>query len=79
MSKRVKAFADNECIVCNMEKPEDESTLRCKLCGMSVERKPIIYNRFGFCCWKCRVRFKKIWDAAGIEERERLGGASSLI
>jgi hypothetical protein len=62
-----------------MEKPEAESALSCKLCGMSVKKKRIIYSGFGFCCWKCKVRFKRIWDASSIGERERLSGTNSLV
>ncbi len=55
------------CLICN--ELRSESTLRCKLCGMGVERRMFMTDSFVFCSQKCIEKFEDIYESSSYEKR----------
>ncbi|MFH1631069.1 MAG: hypothetical protein ABIA21_02505 [Candidatus Aenigmatarchaeota archaeon] len=61
------------CLVCEEDvSTHSHSSLRCKLCGMSIEKKIRMASGFTFCSDRCLDKFDEIYNSSTDDERTNI-------
>ena len=65
------------CLIC--EKPKLQSDIKCKLCGMGIERYNFRSHDFLFCCTGCKDKFEVILDNCSGLEKDNIINSEVVI